>query len=80
MTQRRIDLSLSVVATIVAFLVSWPYWRTFEYWAESRTAWRVYFVLGFLLGVYVFYVFIHSLHALFVHDAPGHGHDAEADS
>lgn len=80
MSQRRIDLTLSVGATVLAFLLSWPYWRAFEYWAESRAAWRVYFVLGFLLAVYVFYVFIHSLHALFVHDAPGHGPDPEDDS
>lgn len=49
--------------------LSWPYWRDFEYWAESRTMWPAYFVLGFLLAVFVFYAFLDSLGTLFEHDA-----------
>ncbi|MEO6925423.1 MAG: hypothetical protein ABI129_02040 [Rhodanobacter sp.] len=67
MTQRTTDLTLSVLASVAAFLLSWPFWRNFEYWPESRMAWWIYFVLGFVLAVYVFYVFIGSLHILFLH-------------
>lgn len=77
MSQRKTDLWLAVLASILAFLLSWPFWRAFEYWAETRTMWRIYFVIGFVLCIYVFFVFIQSLHALFVHDAPGHGDDGE---
>ncbi len=73
MNQRIINLALSVLACIVAFLLSWPFWRAFEYWPESQVAWWIYFVLGFVLAVYVFYFFMDSLHTLFLHDAPGHG-------
>ncbi len=66
--QRIIDLTLAVLATVVAFLLSWPFWRDFEYWPESPLAWWLYFVAGFVLAVYVFYVFIGSLHILFLHD------------
>ena len=68
MTQRITDLTLSVLACAAAFLLSWPFWRNFEYWAESRVAWWIYFGAGFVLAVYVFYVFIGSLRILFVHD------------
>ena len=67
MTQRKTDLTLSVLASVAAFLLSWPFWRDFEYWPESHLAWWIYFVLGFVLSVYVFYVFIGSLHILFLH-------------
>ena len=67
MSQRITDLTFSVLASVVAFLLSWPFWRDFEYWPESHVAWWIYFVLGFVLAVYVFYVFIGSLHILFLH-------------
>lgn len=67
--QRTIDLTLSVLASILGFALSWPFWRDFEYWAESQTAWMIYFVAGFVLAVYVFYAFIGSLRTLFEHDA-----------
>lgn len=67
--QRITDLTISVVACLAAFLLSWPFWRDFEAWPESHVAWQVYFGVGFLLSVYVFYVFIGSLRILFLHDA-----------
>lgn len=69
MAQRVTDLILSVLATAIAFGLSWPFWRTFHYWAESRVAWWVYFAVGFVLAVYVFYVFLRAVHTLFRHDA-----------
>lgn len=69
MTQKTIDLTLSVVASVIAFALSWPFWRDFEFWAESHAMWRVYFILGFLLAVYVFYVFIAVTRMLFLHDS-----------
>lgn len=68
MTQRLRDLTLSVIATIVAFLLSWPFWRDFEFWAESHTAWILYFIVGFVMAVYVFYVFLDCVRILFLHD------------
>lgn len=69
MSQRITDLTFSVLASVVAYLLSWPFWRDFEYWPESHVAWWIYFVLGFVLAVYVFYIFIGSLHILFLHGA-----------
>ena len=69
MTRRITDLTLSVLASVAAFLLSWPFWRDFEFWAESHAAWWIYFGLGFVLAIYVFYVFIGSLHILFLHGA-----------
>ena len=69
MRTRVIDLSVSILASAAALLLSWPYWRDFEYWPESQAAWLIYFVSGFLLAVYVFYVFIGALRTLFEHDA-----------
>lgn len=67
--QRTVDLTLSVLGSVAAFLLSWPFWRNFEYWPESHVAWWIYFVLGFVLCVYVFYIFLSSLHILFLHGA-----------
>lgn len=67
--QRIIDLFLSVVAAIVGIALSWPFWRDFEYWPESGIAWQIYFLLGFVLAVYVFYVFLGAVRTLFLHDA-----------
>lgn len=69
MSKRIIDWTLSVLASGVAFALSWPFWRNFEYWAESRTAWWIYFILGYLLSVYVFYVFIACTRMLFLHES-----------
>ena len=65
--RRTTDLVLSVLASVLAFLLSWPFWRDYEYWAESHVAWWIYFVVGFVLAIYVFYIFIGSLHILFLH-------------
>ena len=65
--QRLTDLIIAVLATVVAFFFSLPFWRDNEYFAESDLYWRVYFVLGFILGIYVFYVFIGSLRMMFIH-------------
>lgn len=69
MAQRIIDLSLAILASAISLLLSWPYWRNFEYWPESRSMWWFYFASGFLLAVYVFYLFLGSLRTLFLHDA-----------
>ncbi len=67
MSQRAMDWVMAVVGSIVSFALSWPFWRDFEYWAESETMWIVYFVVGFGFAVYVFYVFIACLRTLFQH-------------
>lgn len=79
MTQRLTDLTLSLLASVAAFLLSWPFWRDFEYWPESHAAWWIYFVSGFVLAVYVFYVFIGSLRILFLHDTSEVAAPAAAD-
>lgn len=67
--QRVINLTLAILASVVSLFLSWPYWRDYEYWAESETMWIVYFVVGFILAVYVFYVFLGNVRTLFEHDA-----------
>lgn len=69
MTQRTIRLSLAILGSVISLFLSWPFWRDFEYWPESRTMWLVYFLLGVVLAVYVFYVFLGNLRTLFEHDA-----------
>lgn len=81
--QRSIDLSLSTLASLAAVGLSWPYWRSHSYFAESTGAWAVYFGLGFLLSIFVLYVFLRALRTLFTHDIPGvpkhaHGHPEDA--
>ena len=68
MQRRTIDLGISVIASVAALLLSWPYWRDFSYWAESPLAWKIYFGVGFVLAVYVFRVFLVSMRTLFEHD------------
>ncbi len=68
MTQRIVDLTLSALASLVSVLLSWPYWRDFQYWPESRAMWWLYIIVGYFLAVYVFYAFIISLRTLFLHD------------
>lgn len=78
MRKRTIDLVLSVIAGAAALLLSWPYFRNFEYFAESRQAWLAYSVIGFALAVYVFYAFLQVTHTLFEHDALEHAQAAKA--
>jgi len=66
--QLIIRLTLAIIAAGVSLALSWPYWRDFEYWAESEGAWLLYFVSGFVLAVGVFYLFFESLGTLFEHD------------
>lgn len=68
MKQRTVDLTIAVLACLVGFALSWPFWRRFEYWAESRAMWWVYFIVGYLMSVYVFYVFTGCVRTLFLHD------------
>src|SRR3546814_8888187 len=68
MRTRTIYLLLATVASAAALGLSWPYWRDFSYWPESRVAWAVYFCVGFVLAVYVFHVFIVVVRTLFEHD------------
>ena len=68
MTQRSIRLSLAILGSAASLFLSWPFWRDFEYWAEAPGMWLLYFLLGFALAVYVFYVFLGSLRTLFEHD------------
>jgi type VI protein secretion system component VasK len=68
MAQRIIDGVLSALAGLVSVLLSWPYWRDFEYWPESHAMWWVYIAAGYVLAVYVFYVFLGCLRTLFLHD------------
>lgn len=62
-------LVVAVLASIVSFFLSWPYSRDFSYWPESQTMWTIYFGVGFVLAVYVFYVFFGNIRTLFEHDA-----------
>jgi len=67
--QKLIWVSLAAVGSLISLFLSWPWWRDFSYWAESKVMWKIYFVLGFLLAVYVFYIFFRAVRTLFEHDA-----------
>ncbi|MCO4320041.1 hypothetical protein [Aliidiomarina quisquiliarum] len=65
--QRLTDFIIAFLSSGAAVLLSLPFWRDNEYFAESDLYWQIYFILGFILGVYVIYVFIGSLRMLFIH-------------
>ena len=67
--QWPIWIFLAIIGSLLSFFLSWPWWRDFSYWAESRTMWAIYFVVGFGLAIYVFYAFFGSMRTLFEHDA-----------
>ncbi len=67
-TFRIIWISVAILASALSFALSWPWWRDYSYWAESHTMWAIYFITGFLLAVYVFYVFFGVTRTLFEHD------------
>ncbi|HTN32443.1 MAG TPA: hypothetical protein VL091_00390 [Marinobacter sp.] len=67
--QKIIRLVLAICASIVSFFLAWPWSRDFSYWAESHTMWMIYFAVGFVLAIYVFYVFLGNVRTLFEHDA-----------
>ena len=67
--QRIIRLGVAILASAASLALSWPYWRDFGYWPESHLAWWVYFAAGFVMAVWVFYLFIGSLRILFLHDS-----------
>lgn len=69
MSQRAMDWLIAVVGSILAIALSWPFWRDFSYFAESETMWLVYFGIGFVLSVYVFFVFLDCMRTLFQHSA-----------
>lgn len=66
--RRIIWMTVAAAATLLSFFLSWPWWRNFGYWAESRTMWAIYFSVGFVLAVYVFHAFFDILRTLFAHD------------
>lgn len=76
--QRITRLTMAILASAASLALSWPYWRDFEYWAESRAMWTLYFVVGFVLAVYVFLVFFNCVATLFEHDAVMREADAAA--
>ncbi len=75
MSQRTMDWLISIVGTVVGFALSWPFWRDFEYFAESETMWKVHFAIGFVIAIYVFHVFIDCTRTLFQHAAIERGDD-----
>lgn len=76
--QRLIRLGLAVLGSGVSLALSWPYWRDFEYWPESQVMWQLYFAVGFVLAVYVFYIFLDRLSTLFEHDVIARAQSAQA--
>lgn len=69
MSQRAMDWLIAVVGSILAIALSWPFFRNHTFFAESETMWLVYFGVGFVLSVYVFFVFLDCMRTLFQHAA-----------
>jgi hypothetical protein len=78
--QKVIQFMLAICASVLSFFLAWPWSRDFSYWAESHTLWVIYFVVGFVLAIYVFYAFLGSIRTLFEHDAIEIAAQKEADS
>lgn len=68
LARRIIWIFVAVMGSALSFALSWPWHRDHSYGPESQTMWTIYFVIGFILAVYVFYVFFGKLHTLFEHD------------
>jgi len=52
------DLAVATLAMLFFALLSFPYQFEFSYWAESPFLWVVYFLVGAVLVVYIFYIFL----------------------
>ncbi len=52
------DLAVATLAMLFFVLLSLPYQFEFSYWAESPFLWAVYFLVGSLLVLYIFYIFL----------------------
>src|SRR3546814_2692837 len=76
MRTRTIDLLLATVASAAALGLSWPYWRDFSSWPESRVAWAAYFCVGLVLAVNDFHVLIVVARTLFEYDVTEHAEAA----
>ena len=69
MSTRIARLIVAILGGATSVALSWPYWRDFAYWATSHSMWFFYFVVGFVLTVYIFHVYLGSLGTLFEHAA-----------
>lgn len=67
--RKAIWIAVAIVASALSFALSMPWWRDYGYWPESRGMWAIYFVVGFILAIYVFYTFFGNIRTLFEHDA-----------
>src|SRR3546814_19425487 len=65
MRTRTIDLTLSILASTAALMLSWPSWRGLEYAPTSQLAWIPYFLGGFPLAAFLFPFIIVVLRTLF---------------
>ncbi|MDE3090646.1 MAG: hypothetical protein KGJ80_14825 [Chloroflexota bacterium] len=52
------DLVIAIVVVVFFFLLSLPYQFEYNYWAESPLLWAAYFIIGGILAVYIFYIFL----------------------
>lgn len=52
------DMVVAILVTLFFVLVAIPYQFEFSYWAETPLLWGAYFLIGYILVVYIFYIFL----------------------
>jgi len=69
MKSNRQIFVVAILITLFFILISTPYQFDFNhYFAVSTWLWGIYYGLGFLLSLYVFWVFVRALKVLMNHD------------
>lgn len=59
---------ITVLFTIFFVLISTPWSFGFHYYADSKEAWWVHYVIGFILGAYTMWAFTRAIVMLMSHE------------
>jgi Ca2+/H+ antiporter len=57
---RRHDFIIAILVVLFFVLLSLPYQFEYNYSSESPFLWVAYFIMGGILAVYVFYIFLQT--------------------
>lgn len=57
-SRKNIWISVAVMGSLLSLFLCWSWWRDHSYWVESRGMWELYFVVGPVLAISVFYTFL----------------------
>jgi len=67
MKSKRQAFVIALFLNTFFVLVSTPWTFGLSYFGDSKVAWVIYYVIGYVLGLYVTYIFIRALAILVNH-------------